>query len=289
VFHVHRVDGPDWIARVFAAPRERADVEGDAHILRALEHGGFPAERCAVPAPVTSMTVPDIGTEDIKAADGTVLVTEFVEGERSRPNGSTYAWLGGLLGRLHSRPATDFRPGGAWHHLVPRGTPADEVHAAQLILERARPARASAPYDRLLARVEATDPAIDLPHALVHPDFVPANAITTEDARPVIIDWANAGRGPRLWSLGFLLLAAGARDLRLVDAVGSRYRRHCRLEVAEFDRLSGAIRARALMIDCWSLAAGRLTVAEVARRSDADVELSERIAERARAVLSADD
>jgi Ser/Thr protein kinase RdoA (MazF antagonist) len=276
VFHVHRLDGPDWVARVFAAPRERTDVEGDAQILRALERGGFPAERCAAAEPVTSFDIT------------TVLVTEFVEGDRSRPNGSTYAWLGGLLGRLHSRAAADVRPGGAWHHLVPRGTPADEVQAARLIVERARPARASVPYDRLLARVEGSDPATDLPHAFVHPDFVPANAITTEDERPVIIDWANSGRGPRVWSLGFLLWAAGARDLRLVDALVSRYRRHCELEAAELDRLAGAIRARALMIDCWSLGAGRLKLADVARRSDADVEVSERIAERARAAFSAD-
>jgi Ser/Thr protein kinase RdoA (MazF antagonist) len=279
VFHVHRSDGPDWLARVFGPPRERTDVEGDAQILRALERGGFPAERCAAAEPVTSWAG--------GAGESTVLVTEFIEGERSRPNGSTYAWLGGLLGRLHSRPAADARPGGAWHHLVPRGTPADEVQAARLIVERARPARASVPYDRLLARVQASDPATDLPQAFVHPDFVPANAITAEDARPIIIDWANSGRGPRVWSLGFLLWAAGARDLRLVDAVVSRYRRHCELERAELDRLPGAIRARPLMIDCWSLGAGRLKLADVARRSDADVDTSERIADRARAAFSA--
>ena len=84
--------------------------------------------------------------------------------------------------------------------------------------------------------------AQDLPHAFVHPDFVPANAIPTPDERLVIVDWAGAGRGPRLWSLGFLLWASGARSMRLVDVVVSRYRRHVVLEPEELTRLAWAIR-----------------------------------------------
>ena len=33
------------------------------------------------------------------------------------------------------------------------------------------------------------------------------------DSLPTIVDWTNAGRGPRIWSLGFVLWAAGARDV----------------------------------------------------------------------------
>jgi hypothetical protein len=44
VYQVGRPDGPDWVARVFPAARPVAAAEGDAQVLRALAHAGFPAE-----------------------------------------------------------------------------------------------------------------------------------------------------------------------------------------------------------------------------------------------------
>ena len=90
--------------------------------------------------------------------------------------------------------------------------------------------------------VERSDDCSDLPHAFVHPDFVLANAIPTAEERLVIVDWAGAGRGPRVWAIGFLLWAAGSMHPRLLDLVSSRYRRHVTLEEAELARLDGAIR-----------------------------------------------
>jgi Ser/Thr protein kinase RdoA (MazF antagonist) len=274
VFRIARDDGPDWVTRVFEPPRDLADVEADADILRRLERAGFPAERCATDEPVSSY------------GDATVLVTEYVEGVRPDGRGRTFAVLGALLGRLHARPGTDLRPGGGWHHLAPRGTPADEIDAARALLDdvgaRAT-SRERAGYERLRALVDSLDPCSDLPHAFVHPDFVPSNAIRTPEEKTIILDWTNAGRGPRLWSIGFLLWAGGARDLRLVDLVVSRYRRHTQLTDEELDRLPGAIRARALMIDCWSIRRRRTPIGEVVRRASGDRELSERISARARA------
>jgi Ser/Thr protein kinase RdoA (MazF antagonist) len=110
---------------------------------------------------------------------------------------------------------------------------------------------------RLQDEVARTDDCHDLPHAFVHPDFVPANAISTADEKLAIVDWAGAGRGPRLWSLGFLLWAAGARDLRLIDFVVSRYRRSVELDSSELDRLDRAIRGRPVMLETWAVCAGR--------------------------------
>ena len=84
---------------------------------------------------------------------------------------------------------------------------------------------------------------LTLPHAFVHPDFVAANALPTPDTRLIIVDWAGSGRGPRLWSLGFALFAAGARSPKLIDPLLSRYARHVRLEPEELERLKVAIRA----------------------------------------------
>ena len=273
VFRVERRDGPDWVARVFAAQRPLAGVQEDAEILLALERAGFPAERCAHPDPVSEFL-----------GQG-VLVTGFLEDHGPLGPGRPAAILGALLGRMHTHPATTLRPGGAWHHLSFAGGPREEIAAAAELLEEHLPrvrVRELALFDRLRDEVARTDDCHDLPHAFVHPDFVPANAISTADAKLAIVDWAGAGRGPRLWSLGFLLWAAGARDLRLVDLVVSRYRRSVELEPAELDRLQGAIRGRPVMLETWAVCAGRRELASALDRIERASELAASIAITAR-------
>lgn len=273
VLHARRDDGPSWVARVFPESRPLDAVQGDARILIALERAGFPAERCAHRDAVSSFE-----------RQG-VLVTEFLEGRRAEPSGRTYAVLGVMLGRLHAEAAPDVRDGGSWHRLSPIGGPREEKAAALALLEDAlaRVAVRELPlYERLREEIEKTDDCHDLPHAFVHPDFVPANAIATADERLVIVDWTCAGRGARLWSLGFLLWAAGARSPKLVEVVVSRYRRHVRLEHAELARLAAAIRGRPVMLQCWSFCAGRSRLPEVVERVSRAAERADAIARWAR-------
>jgi hypothetical protein len=274
VVRVGRSDGPAWVARVFGPDRPLDVVQADAEILDNLARAGFPAERRA--APVSTVE------------DHTVLVTEFVDGDRPPQRARTYAILGALLGRLHARPATNVRPGGAWHHLCPQGSPADEIAAALAMLDSAQ-ARAKAgehaAYDAIRAHVADLDDAADLPHGFVHPDFVPANAIATGESL-TIVDWAGSGRGPRLWSLGFLLWAAG-HDLRLVDWVVSRYRRHITPERAELSRLDGAVAARPLLISTWKVCHGYQSAARLKAELPADRRRAAEIADRARAAFAA--
>jgi Ser/Thr protein kinase RdoA (MazF antagonist) len=242
-------DGRRWVARIFSAQRPLATTEAEAALLKRLEQVGFPAERCADERPVSS------------CAGRPVLVTEFIDG----PRAGSFAWLGALLGGLHARPGTGLPAGGAWHH-VAVGTPADEITAVSELLDEAVSdvgARELARLDRLRAAAERADDCHDLPHCVVHPDFVPANAIRGEHG-PVIVDWAGAGRGPRLWSLGFLLWAAASRSR--LEAVISRYTRRVTLEPEELDRLEGALWGRPVMLDCWSFATGRTPLAYAAER-----------------------
>jgi aminoglycoside phosphotransferase (APT) family kinase protein len=278
VFRVDRRDGSRWVARVFTAERPLAGVREDATILQALERAGFPAERCAHPEAVSELL-----------GQG-VLVTEFLEDHGPLPPGRPAAMLGALLGRLHAHPATTLRPGGAWHHVAFAGGPREELAAAvDLLDEHASRVglRELALFERLRDEVARADDCHDLPHAFVHPDFVPANAVSTADGKLVIVDWSGSGRGPRLWSIGFLLWAAGARDLRLVDLVVSRYRRSVDLEPAELDRLDGAIRARPLVIDAWSVCAGRRQLAGAIDRVEHARQLARSIATRARLAFTA--
>jgi predicted enzyme related to lactoylglutathione lyase len=75
------------------------------------------------------------------------------------------------------------------------------------------------------------------------PGGVLANVVATDDGM-VLVDWAGAGRGPRAWSLAFLLYAEGASELRRVDVVLGGYRRHVTLSPAELGRLAGLILVR---------------------------------------------
>ena len=277
VMRVDRHDGPSWVARVFPRVRPVEAAEGDARILQALERQGFPAERCAVPEPVS-------------AHEGQpVLVTELVDGDRAAGRGRTFGVLGALLGALHARTVevrTPMRRGGAWHHIAPEGGPREEIAAAVALLDALRgmvTLREVAPLDALRQAVQAIDDGEDLPAALLHPDFVPANAISRADGGLVMVDWTGAGRGPRLWSLGFLLWAAGARDLRLVDAVVTQYRRRLQPEPVELDRLDSAIGARPLIFACWNAAAGHRGPAELAEEIGPTARMAGVIAARARA------
>jgi Ser/Thr protein kinase RdoA (MazF antagonist) len=284
VWRVARADGPDWVARWFPARRPAEAVAGDAEILRYLAAHEFPAERRAADAPVSTL-------------DGrAVLVTEWadpVPRERRREAiraAGGLGRLGALLGRLHTLPAAGgagSRPGGAWHHLAD-GLPAAEVAAAEQTLTGAAhliPDGERAAYEALLTEIRALDTADGLPEALTHPDFVLANVVATPDAM-VVVDWAGAGRGPRVWSLAFLLYAEGAKDLRRVDVVLAGYRRHVTLAGEELDRLEGIARARPLVLSAWSVCTGRTTpTAAVAHAAEAKT-LAEAVAARARAALA---
>lgn len=269
VFHVH---GPGWVARRFPPHAEDA-TQATADLLHRLAPTRFPAEQPAHEEPVS-------------VCDGRpVLVTGFVEGTQAPGTPRMFAALGAYLGALHERPGDALPPGGGWHHLVPQGTPRDEIAAAVALLGAADVDPAA--RTTLLAELLDLDDCADLPHALVHPDFVPANAILRPQRGVVIVDWAGAGRGPRLWSLGFLLWTAGARDLSLVAAVMSRYLERVELTAQEWDRLPGAIRARPLTLDCWSTAHGRLSGAAAVQRLDPREEMAEAIAHRARSATLA--
>jgi Ser/Thr protein kinase RdoA (MazF antagonist) len=254
VLRIDRHDGPSWVARVFPKSRHLDDVRRDSLMLDLLARGGFPSERNAAFESVSLH------------GDQAVLVTEFIPGERAKAGARTFAWLGGLLGALHAREVTDaVAPGGGWHHLVSSGPPRDEVRALQTLLEEMSPTVDSSheeTFDALARAVASLDTCDDLRHCFVHPDMVPLNAIERPDGSIAIVDWANAGRGPRLWSLGISLFAAGVRDLRRVDRFVSRYAKWTTLDPEEFDRLEGAIRARPLTIHAWEVAHGRAPLTE---------------------------
>jgi Ser/Thr protein kinase RdoA (MazF antagonist) len=266
-------------------------VAGDAAILRYLAAHEFPAERCAADEPVSVL-------------DGrSVLVTEWADPvprqqrrDAIRAAGGL-SHLGALLGRLHTLDTTSAasaggdgaaaRPGGAWHHLAD-GPPSAEVAAAGRMLAEAAPVipdAECAAFDALRAEIAELDTAEGLPEALIHPDFVLANVVATPGGM-VLVDWAGAGRGPRLWSLAFFLYAEAAKDPRRAGAVLLGYREHITLEAEELHRLGAVARSRPLILSAWSVCMGRTTPTEAMTAASQTKALTEMIATRVRAALT---
>jgi Ser/Thr protein kinase RdoA (MazF antagonist) len=284
VWRVGRPDGPDWVARWFPARRTAEAVAGDAEILNYLAAHAFPAERCATAEPVSVLD------------DRAVLITEWAEPvarEQRREAiiaGGGIRGLGALLGRLHTLPpggGAVARPGGGWHHLAD-GHPSAEVSAASRMLAEAGhlfPDGERAAYQALCAEVAALDAAQGLPEALTHPDFVLANVVATQEDM-ILVDWAGAGRGPRLWSLAFLLFAEAARDPRRAGAVLAGYSRHVTLTGEELDRLAAVARARPLILSAWAVCNGRMTPSAALTRAAESRILTETIGARVRAALA---
>ncbi len=283
VFLVERADGPSWVARQFRPTRPVDVVAGDADVLRYLAAHEFPAERCATDEPVSVL-------------DGrAVLVTEYVDAVRAGERREAIRAAGGLrrlgdlLGQLHRLPGDGVasRPGGAWHHLAD-GRPAAELAAAADLLAGARDLVDDGEVDAYRALGEEVDQLDDgdgLPVVFTHPDFVMANVVASRDGI-VLVDWAGAGRAPRLWSLAFLLYAEGAKDLRRVDRVVAGYRPHIQPEPDELDRLAAVLRARPLIFVVWAVCTGRSTPTEAVAGLGELNGLTEAIADRARAAFA---
>lgn len=261
VFRIDRADGDPWVARVFPPARPVAGAEGDAAVLRFLERHGYPAERLAADAPVSTL-------------DGaSVLVTRCVAG-RLLPSPAVgaegvekMAVLGDLLGRLHALPLDDTvtRPGGAGGDDPRReGRPIQDLRGALAFLDavdtRVAPATRER-FDGLRAQVQAADDGEGLPEALVHGNLLHApDHVVVGDDGPVAIRWTASGRGPRLADLATLLWGTWL-DPDWLAAVAGAYRRHVALTDDELDRLAGVMAIRPLYLACFdwrrALAGGR--------------------------------
>jgi Ser/Thr protein kinase RdoA (MazF antagonist) len=251
VFRVDRGDGDPWVARAFPPSRPRAGVEGDAAILRFLEHHDYPAERVAVDDPVSDFD------------GGAVLVTRFVDGSQLPDGTAKFAMMGELLGRLHSLPYDDAasRPGGASGEDPSReGTPRQDLLAALAFLDAVdtKVAAVDRPrFGQLREQVRAADDGDGLPEALLHGNLLhaPDHAVLSERG-PVAINWKASGRGPRLADFAYLLWGTGSwnprrPDRERIDAAVTAYRRHVEPTDEELDRLEAVMHIRTLYLTCF--------------------------------------
>ncbi|WP_410626545.1 hypothetical protein [Amycolatopsis sp. cmx-8-4] len=122
--------------------------------------------------------------QPVSLCDGrAVLVTDFAESKRVPATPKVFAAPGACRGR---------------HQLVPQGTPCDEIASAVALLK-------AAGADQAAGALPDPSVVIRPPGGLCWPRCVIS---------------MTAPIRPRSWLLGFLLWAAGARDLSLVDVAG---------------------------------------------------------------------
>jgi Ser/Thr protein kinase RdoA (MazF antagonist) len=293
VFCVDARGGPTWVARVFPGSRTIEDVRADAEVLRCLATADFPAERCAHAEPISEMS-----------GQG-VLVTNFLPGDNLRMDvsGPTLFALGDTLGRLHTLSPTDVidRPAGSWHHLSPEGgglrRDVEKLRSLLTLFEPDVSETERPLFGSVQDHLHAVDDCDDLPRALIHPDPAGANFVRSNDGTPTLVDWAGAGRGPRVLGLGSLLSGAlqpvpyiqPSGDHRRLDAIVAGYRRHVRLTADEVARLADAISGRGIVLACWSMLFADMPLREVTRAIDALMRSAERAAERVTQAFDLDD
>jgi Ser/Thr protein kinase RdoA (MazF antagonist) len=244
VFRVDRADGSTWVARVFPPARSLASVERDAALLRYLGEHDFPAERLADDEPVTVI-------------DGNpTLVTLFFKGKSPGGTAATGTWQGDALGRLHTLPlqGAPKQVGGGWHALSldGGGRAADLEVLAPLLadLRRLVPTSQRQHVDAVTDALAALDLCEGLPQTLVHADFGGPNVLRSTIGEYQVIDWAGAGRGPRIESVGAVL---GPLPPAAQKAAISAYRQHVDLTEEELDRLEGTLLTHQLVLACWGV------------------------------------
>lgn len=310
--NVSRIDLDDdtsWVVRVY--PGQRTVVDNDNlyvavnSLVKLLEHLAgqeYPVEQLASANPVAQIAASD----PRNAIHGTcILVTRFVPGRSPERNRVTFYRLGRLLGKLHAMPIPPGTPeGGAWHHLCIQGGFREEYDAALMLLAKLEHHNDEPEIQALDVLKEKlhhlkqvfVDVEPPLPRALVHPDLVPTNVIAGASVQQddkgnefepwTVIDWTGAGVGTRVLSLGFLLAVAAARGkLILVDAVMKAYSEHVQLEPGELDRLSDAVSARFLTIQCWEAGLGRKTAVEVVNALPRLIQDAENVSKRVRELV----
>jgi Ser/Thr protein kinase RdoA (MazF antagonist) len=98
---------------------------------------------------------------------------------------------------------------------------------------------------------------------IIHNDCHPGNAIRTADGKVVLIDWEDAGWGPAVLDVGFLLISCDTEspwaprleaDPACVVAVVDGYCRHHLPTRAELDRLVDAMRFQTTVYGAISFA-----------------------------------
>lgn len=286
IYQVKLTDGTLWILRV-VADMGKASVIELAHLLIFFEQQKYPAERIVLT--VEQITLATVGGWHL-------LMTTFLVGTPLEYAPPSFLSLGAIVGRLHALSSSlTYTPPRAQMH------PTGELAFAQQQLDAIAslvPRLYITQYDWLENALSSIDRGTHLPDSLIHADCHPANALLTPSEQAVLFDWDDAGMGPAVLDVGFLLANCDGKapwdplspgpfhpNEALLQAVIEGYCHYHRLSPEELDYLPDAIRFRSLVFGACQFASA------IAQQQNAEFNqwwwrrysAAEEISERARA------
>jgi len=190
--------GEDWLA-------------GRARLLMWLAERSFPAPW---------VLLARSGKPVVTSAGYCALLLTYLPGQSLPIDMLHLRRLASILGQLHTlaEASVDLLPASWWFPLEVVTRP---LLAALAAVNAVTPVRWQSLRAAFTATLATAQERSDLPHAAIHGDGYPANALLLEDKRVALIDWDCAGWGPAILDLGTTLLDAhpdgGAGERTLVD------------------------------------------------------------------------
>lgn len=202
IYRVDRREGLPWLLRAQRsedAEQMAAWFARSAATLLYLEDQGYRASR-VIPTCAGQLTCTYQGWA--------ALLLTFVPGTMIAYTPACLQALGEVLGGLHTLEvaATDSSPPLPDGRFRPGCTISGLLSDLQFMSPTV-PAGFRSLYSSVVEIVQTVDTLTDLPQAVVHCDCWPTNAIQTPGDQIVLVDWDNAGVGPALLDLGYLLAA----------------------------------------------------------------------------------
>lgn len=207
LFHVDTSEGV-YALKLLEKGRSKEVIQRELSLLHTLHENHFP---CAELLPTRT------GDLSITIGGQSAYLCRWVEGTHPESTNATFEKLGDLTGRLHALPTDSL----------------EKMRFAPL--ERMR-------QQRQLAERLGLDPAfIDffshvrdvahLPQGVVHTDIGPHNTLEQANGTLVLIDWEDAGVGPLVIDLGWLL-----EQCLTVDNVFEKEKAHAFLKAYQAHR-----------------------------------------------------
>lgn len=255
IYHLKLEHGGDWILRVVEEMSATPFVDL-ANILLFFEQNNYPAERVILTKEQTA-----IGT----AGNWHLFMTTFLVGKQLEYTPENLSLLGSVVGQLHAlkQSLTYFPPPAP-------ALPTGELAFAQRQLASVAslvPQKFFAEYELLETALASFDRDTHLPTTLIHNDCHPANAVLTAPRQVTLFDWEDAGMGPAVLDVGFLLMNCDGKapwdsllsvpfyiETSRIQAVIQGYHQHYQLTSDELDYLPDAIRFRSLVFGACSFA-----------------------------------
>ena len=193
--------GTSWLLRAYSHPNSQARQQRMVAVLELLAANTYPAPRLIYAANGAAM---------VERYDWHIVMTTFIEGDVIESNTpTTLQQLGQVLGKLHALSETlpvsmiQALPLAGW---TPTSQFTPFALQEMLAIVDAIPHSLQTVYVDIVQALRSLSPLTDLPEGLLHNDCVPTNAVMSKDDVPVLIDWADAGRGPLLIDLAWLLI-----------------------------------------------------------------------------------